>query len=175
MRTTEPVREAVDRTWKHDLAAALVESGIEVAAHVPDARLGTIVSELSRLGVGVHTLTREEECVGYAAGYALAGGRPVVLMQCSGLGNALNALGSLVVPYTIGMPLIISMRGTLGIENPSQVLVGRATGGFLDALGIQWFSARNPADVVELTKGIVEFTSSTSLPAGLVLEQTLQG
>ena len=51
----------------------------------------------------------------------------MVMMQCSGLGNALNAIGSLCLPYGIGVPMILSMRGTLGEANPSQVPMGRAT------------------------------------------------
>ena len=50
-----------------------------------------------------------------------------VLMQNSGLGNALNAFGSFAIPYGIGVPLVLSMRGTLGEANPSQVPMGRAT------------------------------------------------
>ena len=52
----------------------------------------------------LRTLTREEECFGWAAGYRAAGGMPLVLVQCSGLGNSLNAIGSLVVPYGLGVP-----------------------------------------------------------------------
>ena len=52
---------------------------------------------------------------------------PLVLMQCSGLGNALNALGSLAIPYGLGFPLVLSMRGTLGERNPSQMPLGRTT------------------------------------------------
>ena len=41
----------------------------------------------------------------FACGVLAAGGRPVVLMQCSGLGNALNALGSLsVVDVALTVP-----------------------------------------------------------------------
>ena len=38
-------------------------------------------------GIPLRTLTREEECFGYAAGYRAAGGMPLVLLQCSGLGQ----------------------------------------------------------------------------------------
>ena len=74
--------------------------------------------------IPLRTLTREEECFGYAAGYRAAGGMPLVLLQCSGLGNAINAIGSLVVPYGLGFPVVLSMRGTLGERNPSQMPLG---------------------------------------------------
>ena len=87
-------------------------------------------------------LLQEEECVAHAGGQVLAGGRPAVLMQCSGLGNALNALASFVIPYGLGIPLVISMRGTLGERNPAQMPMGRATATVLGALGIQAFCGR---------------------------------
>jgi sulfopyruvate decarboxylase subunit alpha len=74
-------------------------------------------------------------------------------MQCSGLGNCLNALGSFVVPYHLGLPLVISMRGTLGEGNPSQVLMGRATASLLSALGIQSFGAHTEEDVRQIALG----------------------
>ena len=104
----------------------------------------------------MRTLTREEECVGFACGFSAAGGRPAVLMQCSGLGNALNALGSFAIPYAIGIPLVLSMRGTLGEENPSQVPMGRATTALLAALGIQSFSVeRAPTQAGPTTSGVL--------------------
>ena len=49
-------------------------------------------------------VTREEEGVGIAAGAALAGGKPLLLMQNSGLGNCVNALASLTGLYEL--PLV---------------------------------------------------------------------
>ncbi len=95
----------------------------------PTRACAASIAALERRASRVRTLTREEECIGYACGYAAAGGRTAVLMQCSGLGNALNALGSFAIPYAIGIPLVLSMRGTLGEENPAQVPMGRATVG----------------------------------------------
>src|SRR5260370_18013868 len=112
--------------WQLAIADTLTERGVTVAAYVPDTRLQGVLSRLADNGVPMRSLTREEECVGYAAGQRIAGKRPVVLMQSSGLGNALNALGSLAVPYRLGLPLVISMRGTLGEANPSQVPLARA-------------------------------------------------
>src|SRR3954463_1212034 len=86
-------------TWQEEFADAFIEAGVEVAAWVPDKRLAPVAERLARRGIVLRTLAREEECFGYAAGYRAAGGMPLVLAQCSGLGNSLNAIGSLVIPY----------------------------------------------------------------------------
>ena len=70
--------------------------------------------------------TREEEAFGIAAGMYLGGARPTVMLQSSGLGNSLNAITSLLIPYKIPALVIISMRGDAGEWNDAQVPMGRA-------------------------------------------------
>lgn len=162
--------------WQAAIADAIRDSGADVVAYVPDARLRGIVQALDA-GDGplVRVLTREEECIAYAAGFAAAGGRPVVLMQCSGLGNSLNALGSFAIPYSIGIPLIVSMRGTLGEANPSQVPMGRATRQFLDALGIQSFPVAVEDRAGQTAAGVLTLAFETGTCAAVILEPELGG
>ena len=160
-------------TWQRELADALIAAGIEVAAWVPDKRLAPIGERLAERGIPLRTLTREEECFGYAAGYRAAGGMPLVLVQCSGLGNSLNAIGSLVIPYGLGFPVIVSMRGTLGERNPSQMPLGRATVAMLEALGIQPFSLRSPQAVATIVKGAIGVADGARVLAPILLEAEL--
>lgn len=82
------------------------------------------------------TVVREDTAVGLAAGAALAGRYPVVLMQNSGLGQSVNALASLTVPYDLPVVLVVSMRGTGPDRTQENLGMGRATIAVLDALGI---------------------------------------
>jgi sulfopyruvate decarboxylase alpha subunit len=163
----------VEPTWQQTLADALIEAGVEVALWVPDKRLAPIGARLEERGVPLRTLTREEECFGYAAGYRAAGGMPVVLAQCSGLGNSINALGSLVVPYGLAFPVVLSMRGTLGERNPAQMPLGRATVAMLEALGIQAFALTRPEDASSVVKGAVAVADGARVPAPILLEAGL--
>jgi len=161
--------------WPGLLAQATIDAGIELVAYVPDARLRGPLAALPVSGPIIRGLTREEECIAYAGGYAAAGGRASVWMQCSGLGNCLNAMGSFVIPYQLGLPLVISMRGTLGEGNPSQVPMGRATTSLLAALGIQAFGAHTDEDVCQLAPGVFRLALETRTPAALLLHPTLGG
>ena len=161
-------------TWQETLADALIEAGVEVAAWVPDKRLAPIGVRLAERGVPLRTLTREEECFGFAAGYRAAGGMPLVLLQCSGLGNALNAVGSLVIPYGLAFPVVLSMRGTLGERNPAQMPLGRSTVATLDALGVQSFPLRDPADAARVAKGAVAVAEGARVLAPILLEAELE-
>ncbi len=169
------MREEQTLSWQLAIADTLKARGVTVAVYVPDTRLQGILSRLSDHGVLMRSLTREEECVGYAAGQRIAGKRPVILMQSSGLGNALNALGSLAVPYRLGLPLVISMRGSLGEANPSQIPLGRAAPHLLAALGIQAFSLRNSAAAAQLTDGTLTLAYEAGECAALMLEPELGG
>jgi sulfopyruvate decarboxylase subunit alpha len=80
--------------------------------------------------------TREEEAFGIAAGLYLGGVRPTVMLQSSGLGNSLNAVSSLLLPYDIPALVIISMRGEDDEWNPAQGPMGRAVRPIFDALGV---------------------------------------
>ncbi len=169
------MRKARALDWQAAIADTLAARGISVAAYVPDTRLQGILTRLAEHDIRLRSLTREEECVGYAAGHRIAGGRPVVLMQSSGLGNAINALGGLAVPYRLGLPLVVSMRGTLGEGNPSQVPMGRATPALLGALGIAAFSLRTAEAAQQTTDGIVTLAFDAGECAALVLEAELGG
>ncbi len=171
---TEYVEDHPPLDWQQEVADALLASGIETILYVPDSRLRGVVAALRVESLPILTLTREEECVAYAFGYAAAGGRAAVLMQCSGLGNSLNALGCLA-PYGIGIPLVLSMRGTLGEANPVQVPMGRATKPLLDALGIQSFSIDRADVAASLTAGMVRLAQEAGTSAAVILEPQLGG
>ena len=162
--------------WQTGIADAIRHGGVKTVAYVPDARLRGIVAALQGDGgPRIRTLTREEECLAYAAGHLAAGRRAMVLMQCSGLGNALNALGSLCVPYGLGVPMVVSMRGTLGEGNPAQVPMGRATPALLAALAVQTFDLIDPARAGAMTAGALELAYRTGTGAAVILDSILGG
>ena len=160
-------------SWQQEVADALLAEGVKTVAIVPDGRLDAVQAALAQGGCTVRTLTREDECIGYAAGRAMAGDLTPVLMQCSGLGNALNTLGSLVIPYGIGVPLVISMRGTLGERNPSQIPIGRATRALLESLGIPAYSIRTREQIPHTISGMLSNVSGGLLTAAVLLEPEL--
>jgi sulfopyruvate decarboxylase subunit alpha len=161
-------------SWQQRLADELVEAGVEVAAWVPDKRLAPIATQLAARGIPLRTLTREDECFGYAAGHRAAGGTPLVMIQCSGLGNSINAIGSLVIPYGLGFPVVISMRGALGERNPSQMPLGRTTVAMLEALGVQPFPLRSPGGVTAIVRGALAVADGARVLAPILLDPELE-
>ncbi|OGT79372.1 MAG: phosphonopyruvate decarboxylase [Gammaproteobacteria bacterium RIFCSPLOWO2_02_FULL_61_13] len=81
----------------------------------------------------------EGDAVAIGAGAALGGQPAVVLMQNSGLGNAVSPLTSLTWVFRIPVLLIITHRGAPGLsDEPQHELMGSITEPMLDAMQIPW-------------------------------------
>jgi sulfopyruvate decarboxylase subunit alpha len=140
--------------WAIGLCDGIRAFGSRDVVYVPDNPLSHVIGVLERSHADVRLIlaTREEEAFGVAAGLYLGGRRPTVMLQSSGLGNSLNAITSLLIPYQIPVLAIISMRGDAGEWNAAQVPMGRAVGSIVDAIGMSrvWVeSAEVAAETVE--------------------------
>ena len=79
----------------------------------------------------------EGEAVAIAAGAWLGGQGACVMMQNSGLGNAVNPLTSLNHPFRIPALLVVTWRGEPGFQDePQHALMGRVTGALLDTIEV---------------------------------------
>ena len=85
--------------------------GYDFFTGVPCSLLNPLYAALGDGRRPYYPATREDLSVGLAAGAAMAGKRPVVLMQNSGLGVSINALLSLQRMYELPLLSIISWRG----------------------------------------------------------------
>ena len=125
---------------------ALVAAGVDFCTGVPCSLVGPVIAELDRRGL-YHGETREDAALGVAAGAYLAGRLPAVLMQNSGLGVSLNALGSLHLLYEMPCLLVVTWRGLDGKDAPEHLVLGEVMPRLLDLFGIPWRAL--DADAVE--------------------------
>jgi sulfopyruvate decarboxylase alpha subunit len=161
--------------WATAVAGGLAASGCTHVVYVPDNPLSHILAGLAARGPAIRLLlaTREEEAAGIAAGVYLGGGRPVLMMQSSGVGNAVNALGSLLVAYQIPVLLVVSMRGGPGEWNAAQVPMGRAVRPVLDALGIPHVTVDAAGGAEAVVRATAALAFGTRLPAACLLSRRL--
>lgn len=84
--------------------------------------------------------TNEGDGIAIAAGVSIAGKKPVVMFQNSGLGNAVNPLTSLAYPFRIPLLLIVTHRGEPGgaKDEPQHELMGKITASMLETMQIPW-------------------------------------
>lgn len=81
----------------------------------------------------------EGDAVAIASGAYLGGKKSVVLMQNSGLTNAVSPLTSLNYPFRIPLLGFVSLRGEPGIpDEPQHELMGQITTQMLDLMDVEW-------------------------------------
>ncbi|WP_028399422.1 phosphonopyruvate decarboxylase [Ectobacillus panaciterrae] len=81
----------------------------------------------------------EGEAVAIAAGASIGGKKAVVLMQNSGLSNAVSPLTSLIHPFQIPLLGFVSLRGEPGLpDEPQHELMGQITSQMLSTMNIKW-------------------------------------
>jgi sulfopyruvate decarboxylase alpha subunit len=162
--------------WAHCILDAFRAEDVRTLVFLPDTVMGRLLAAAEASSdfqlVGVH---REEEGVGILAGLFMGGRRGALLIQSSGLGNTLNALGSLAMAYRIPFPLLVSLRGELGEFNPAQLHMGRAVRGCLDALTIQHVTLRSSVELDMLLAGALKTCYTAEEPFGILLSAQLTG
>ncbi|MDX1514872.1 MAG: phosphonopyruvate decarboxylase [Gammaproteobacteria bacterium] len=161
--------------WQDALYELLREQGVEIFAYVPDAGHKVLI-ERSLSDPEVHSvpLTTEEEGVGVLAGADLGGGRAVLLMQSSGVGNCINFL-SLVKSGKFPFLILVSMRGDFGEGNPWQMPMGQAVEPVLEAMGVLCTRIDRAEDVVPGVSAALTMTFKSGQAVAVLLTQKLIG
>ena len=140
--------------WSVGVCGGVHAAGSRDVVYVPDNPLSHVlrVFEHQFRDVRLTLATREEEAFGIAAGLYLGGRLPTVLLQSSGLGNSLNALTSLLMPYQIPVLMVVSMRGDSGEWNAAQVPMGRAVRGIFESIGVPHATVESAAEACETVR-----------------------
>src|SRR2546426_384158 len=122
-----------------DVATLLTRHGFDFFTGVPCSLVEDVIAVLeTERDASYVAAVREDAAVGLAAGAWLAGRRPCVLMQNSGLGTSLNALASLSLMYGFPALVVVTWRGYAGQDAPEHILTGRITPQILDLLGMPY-------------------------------------
>jgi phosphonopyruvate decarboxylase len=119
----------------------LTERGTSFFCGVPDSLLKNFCACAADNGNHI-TAVNEGTAVALAAGCYLATGKvPLVYMQNSGIGNAINPLLSLADGdvYQIPMILLVGWRGEPGVQDePQHLKQGKVTCAMFEAIGIPY-------------------------------------
>lgn len=116
----------------------------------------------------------EGDAVAIATGARLGGVSSVVMMQNSGLGNAVNPLTSLSETLRVPVLLIITLRGDPDgpADEPQHERMGKITTKLLDLLGIawDWFPCEESGIAPALEQAAAHMTAM-SVPYALVMKK----
>ncbi len=154
------------------------DSNIKIVVGVPCANLKNLINLIEN---GTNNdnncediiyipATREEEGIGICAGSHLAGKKTAILMQNSGLGNSINAIGSLCKVYQIPMLMIISHRGELKEKIPAQIPMGRWTKKLLETAEIPYYCPKTPEEAYKIIIHASEYSETMGYPVAILLD-----
>jgi sulfopyruvate decarboxylase subunit alpha len=153
---------------------ALASADVTYLPYLPDGVLAPLVTQAqNRPEFTVIPLTREEEGVGIAAGIHLGGGRAVLAMQVSGLGNSLNAIGSLVMAQRIPLLMLITERGGLGETVSTQVPFGAAAKRVLETVGVPTYELTAEDDIQFVVSGAAELAYTSRVAVAMIVKAQL--
>jgi phosphonopyruvate decarboxylase len=147
-------------------------AGLDFYTGVPCSFLTPLINGvIGANGLDYVGAASEGEAVAIASGAWLAGRQTVVMCQNSGLGNAVNPLTSLNVPFRIPTLLIVTWRGEPGLKDePQHDLMGEITDSLLDVIRIEHAVFPNATDAIgpALARALGAMAES-SLPFAFVM------
>lgn len=163
------------RDWPAEIHRELSAADVRIVGYVPDAGHKRLI-ELCQGDVGMRTvvLTSEEEGIGLAAGAWLGGERCALLMQSSGVGNVINALG-MVRECRFPLLTIVTMRGQQGEFNPWQVPMGQATPAALETMGTIVHRADSADDVAPTVNAALRLSYKSYASVAVLISQRVIG
>jgi len=130
------MKRTADDIWPEAIYRTLKGAGVRQVGYVPDAGHKRLIELcLADRELRSVVLSTEEEGIGLLAGAWLGGARGALLMQSSGVGNCINALGT-VRECRFPLLMLVTMRGQKGEFNPWQVPMGQATPAVLQSMGV---------------------------------------
>jgi len=133
--------------WPDQVYKTLKAAGVRQVGYVPDAGHKRLIELcLADKTLDAVVLSTEEEGIGLTAGAWLGGVRGALLMQSSGVGNCINALG-MTRECRFPLLMLITMRGQFGEFNPWQVPMGQATPEVLSAMGVVVHEANTAEEI----------------------------
>lgn len=166
---------AAARDWPAELFSVLKGAGVRLVGYVPDAGHKRLI-ELCRHDPAIRAvaLTTEEEGIGLAAGAWLGGARAALLMQSSGVGNCINALG-MVRECRFPLLMLVTMRGEYGEFNPWQVPMGQATRAVLEAMGVLVQRAETAEHVAQAAEAAARLAWGSYAAVAVLISQRVIG
>jgi sulfopyruvate decarboxylase alpha subunit len=162
-------------SWPDQLFAVLKAAGVRQVGYVPDAGHKRLIERcLSEPAMRAVVLSTEEEGIGLAAGAWLGGQRAALLMQSSGVGNCINALGMLS-ECRFPLLVLVTMRGQEGEFNPWQVPMGQATGGVLASMGVVVREAASAEEVAPVAEAAARLAWGSYAAVAVLISQRVIG
>jgi phosphonopyruvate decarboxylase len=115
----------------------------------------------------------EGDAVASSAGAVIGGKKAVVMMQNSGLGNAVNPLTSLTYTFRIPLLVICTLRGERNLKDePQHELMGQITEQLFDNMRIPWeYFPTEATEILPALKRATAYLNQERRPYALIMRK----
>ena len=149
---------------------ALVESGINFAACLPDSAFQELYLPLSaESSIDYVQVANEGDGVGICMGAWLGGKKPVLIMENTGFAVTPYALMRGPIPFGVPMLLLIAHRGGFHDQRWFSVPMGWGTTPLLEAMRLSYEFVTRSEDVRPAIIGAVKSMNSMQAPVAVIL------
>jgi len=160
-----------------DLISFFKKKKISFFSGVPDSLLKNFLNVLFKEKKIVHlTAVNEGAAIALATGYYLETKKiPLVYLQNSGLGNAINPLVSITDKnvYSIPMVLLIGWRGSPGSnDEPQHMTKGKITRKLLSTLNIKNIVLNSKKDFLKISS-LLNYSKKKNIPVAILVKKGL--
>jgi len=157
-----------------ELIGIIRDAGVDFTASLPCEKIKVLLEKVGQQFFHV-PLTREEEGVGICAGAALAGKKPAMFVQSSGIGNMINALLSLTQFYQLPLTLFVSQRGIYKEKIAAQLPMGQRLPKILKGAGIGYSIISTAADFAAVSRNLKSVYKKNRIHAFLLSPEIWEG
>ncbi len=157
-----------------NLVEILKANRIDFVSSLPCDRIKFLLERVKKEFFHI-PMTREEEGVGISAGISLAGKRPAMFVQSSGIGNMINALLSLTGFYELPLAIFISQRGIYKEAIAAQLPMGQRLPEILKGAGISHSSISTPDDINIIKRKLPAVYKENKIHAFLLSPAVFEG
>ncbi len=152
----------------------MIKKGFGPYIGVPCSFLKPLINyTIDREDIEYIAANNEGEALAIASGAYLAGKRPVVMFQNSGLGNMINPLTSLNYVFKIPLLLIVTWRGEPGLKDePQHELMGQITFDLLKVVRVKCDEFPTSDDEIgDKIANAVHYMTQTGLPYAFIMRK----
>ncbi len=161
-------------SFESQILAELKGCGVRWVCWLPDSETKTMYNEfVDSPDIRMVQVCREDEAVGVCAGLLTGGERAAVMIQNTGVMNAVDAIRGLALYYHLPMLLLVGYREYQEMisETPPVASVALYTEPLLEALKIPYFLIRSGEEVDRIGQAYEEAQRVSGPAAALIVRQ----
>ncbi|MCY3984022.1 MAG: thiamine pyrophosphate-binding protein [Roseovarius sp.] len=168
-------RTQYEGDWSKDVHDALDGSGVTQIGYVPDGGMKNVINYcIDNPKMSAIPLASEEEGPCLAAGAWLGGGKAAIIMQSTGIGNAINTF-SMIEVCQFPCLVLVSHRSSWGEGNRWQTPMGQRGPDYFKMAGFHTHFVEHGIDAGETVAAAAAQAYNTGNGIGVFFSQRVMG